>query len=113
MDLLLLTAVDKIADTIPGHSETDSIDLLIESNYFWTTVGEEKLTLPSGLHLVSSKIGHILTGKYMDPVDKKSSNQQQVSTCFAMMQVNCIVPEMNLLLSADVTVMGNPNIEDF
>ena len=30
-----------------------------------------------------------------------------------MTQVNCTVPEMNLLSSADVSVMGNPNIEDF
>ena len=60
---------------------------------------------------MSSKIGYILTGKYMDPDDKESSNQQQVSTCFVMTRVNCIVPEMNFLLSADVTVMRNPNIE--
>ena len=113
MDFLLSIAVDKLADTIPGDSETDSIDLLIGSDYFWTIVGLEKLTLPSGLHLVSSKIGYILTGKYMDPGDNKSSNQEQVSTCFVMTQVNCTVPEMNLLSSADVSVMRNPNIEDF
>ena len=40
----------------------------------------------------------------MDPGDNKSSNQQQVSTCFVMTQVNCTVPEMNLLSSADVSV---------
>ena len=42
LDLLLSIAVDKSADTIPEHSETDSINLLIESNYFWTTVGVER-----------------------------------------------------------------------
>ena len=35
----------------------------------------------------------------MDLDDNKSSNQQQVSTCFVMTQVNCTVPEMNLLSS--------------
>ena len=55
MEFLLSIAVDKLADTIPRDSETDSIDLLIGSDYFWTIVGLEKLTLPSGLHLVSSK----------------------------------------------------------
>ena len=113
MDFLLSIAVDKLADTIPGDSETDSIDLLFGLDYFRTIVGLEKLTLPSGLHLVSSKIGYILTGKYMDPGNNKSSNQQQVSTCFVMTQVNCTVPEMNLLSSAGVSVMRNPNIEDF
>ena len=85
MDFLLSIAVDKLADTIPGGSESDSIDLLIGSDYFWTIVGLEKLTLPLGLHLVSSKIGYILTGKYMDSDNDKSSSQQQVSTCFVMM----------------------------
>ena len=113
MDFLLLIAVDKLADTIPGGSESDSIDLLIGSDYFWTIVGLEKLTLPSGLHLVSSKIGYILTGKYMDSDNDKSSSQQQVSTCFVMTQVNCTVPEMNLLSSSDISVTKNPNIEDF
>ena len=73
MDFLLSIAVDKLADTIPGGSESDSIDLLIGSDYFWTIVGLEKLTLPSGLLLVSSKIGYILTGKYMDSDNDKSS----------------------------------------
>ena len=71
MEFLLSIAVDKLADTIPGDSETDSIDLLIGSDYFWTIVGLEKLTLPSGLHLVSCKIGYILTGKYMDADNDK------------------------------------------
>ena len=110
---MLLNAVDKLADIIPGDSETDGIDLLNGSDYFWTIAGLEKLTLPSGLHLVSSKIDYFLTGKYMDPGDNKSNNQQQVSTCFVMTQVNCTVPEMNFCSSADVSVMRNPNFEDF
>ena len=113
MEFLLSIAVDKLADTIPGDSETDSIDLLIGSDYFWTIVGLEKLTLPSGLHLVSSKIGYILTGKCMDADNDKSNSQQQVSSCFVMTQVNCTVPEMNLLSSSDTSVTKNPNIEDF
>ena len=91
MDFLLLIAVDKLADTIPGGSESDSIDLLIGSAYFWTIVDLEKLTLLSGLHLVSSKVGYILMGKYMDFDNDRSSSQQQVSTCFVMTQVNCTV----------------------
>ena len=49
----------------------------------------------------------------MDPNNDKGSSQQCVSTCFVMTQVNCTVPEMNLLVSSDVSVTGNPNIEDF
>ena len=34
VDFLLSIAVDKLADTIPGSSKSDSIDLLIGSDYF-------------------------------------------------------------------------------
>lgn len=49
MDFLLVISVDKLADSIPGDSKADSVDLLIGSDYFWTIVGLEKLTLPSNL----------------------------------------------------------------
>ena len=48
----------------------------------------------------------------MDADNDKGSSQQQVSTCF-MTQVNCTVPEMNLLSSTDTSVTRNLNIEDF
>ena len=34
----------------------NQLDLLIGSDYFWNILGTEKVTLPSGLYLVSSKI---------------------------------------------------------
>ena len=43
----------------------------IGSGYFWTIVGTEKLVIPSGLSLIPSKIGYILTGRYND-TDTKS-----------------------------------------
>ena len=49
----------------------------------------------------------------MDADNDKSSSQQQVSSCFVMTQVNCTVPEMNLLSLSDTSVTRNPNIEDF
>ena len=56
-----------MADTFPSNSEPSNVDLLIGSDYFWSILGTEKVILPSGLYLISSKIGYILTGKYSDP----------------------------------------------
>ena len=39
-----------------------SIDLLIGSDYYWSIFGSERLTLPSGLFLLSSRLGYLLTG---------------------------------------------------
>ena len=38
-------------------------------------MGTDKMILPSGLFLVSSKIGYILTGSYLDPMKKQKGNQ--------------------------------------
>ena len=56
LDFLLSVSPGKIADTVPRTLESVNIDLLIGSDYFWNILGTEKITLPSGLYLVSSKI---------------------------------------------------------
>ena len=53
-----------MADTVPKDTKPVNVDLLIGSDYSWTIVGTEKLTLSPGLFLISSKIGYILTGRY-------------------------------------------------
>ena len=63
LDFLLSISPDRMADTVPKDTEPVNVDLLIGSDYFWTIVGTERLTLPSGLFLISSKIGYILTGR--------------------------------------------------
>ena len=79
-----------MANTIPKNMEPSTVDLLIGSDYFWTIVGTDKMILPSGLLLVSSKIGYILTGSYLDPMNKQS-NQQLVTSCSIMTQIDQIV----------------------
>ena len=61
MDILLSISPDKLAGTIPWNMEPSTVDLLIGSDYFWSIIGTEKTTLPSGLFLVSSRIGYIVT----------------------------------------------------
>ena len=51
MDILLSIAPDKLADTVPRNVEPSTVDLLIESDYFWSIIGTEKTALLSGLLL--------------------------------------------------------------
>ena len=71
-----------MADTVPKNSELTNIDLLIGSDYFWHILGTEKVTLPSSLYLVSSKVDYILTGKYSNP--DKMDCHQNISTYFVI-----------------------------
>jgi len=89
-------SANRLADSVPANLEPSNVDLLIGSDYFWSIVGTEKITLPSGLFLVSSKIGYILTGSYLDPMVSQGT---PVSSCLVMTQVNCVVAVMNLLPS--------------
>ena len=112
MDFLRSISTDRLADSIPtvGNSEPYAVDLLIGSDYFWSVVGTEKIVLPSGLFLISSKIDYILTGSYLNPTSCQKGIP--VSSYLVMTEVNCVVPAMKLLLSADSPVTGNPNVED-
>ena len=88
----------KMADTIPKNKEPSTVDLLIGFDYFWTIVGTDKMILPSGSFLVSSKIGYILTGSYLDPMNKQQSNQQLATSCSVMTQVDQIVKILNFFM---------------
>ena len=111
MEFLLSISPEKMADTFPSNSEPSNVDLLIGSDYFWSILGTKKVILPSGLYLISSKIGYILTGKYSDP--DHMSCKSHISTCFVMTQVNHTLSEVSLFLSSDDTITKSPNIEDF
>ena len=56
VDFLRSISTDRLADSTVGNSEPYAVDLLIGLDYFWSVVGMEKIVLPSGLFLISSKI---------------------------------------------------------
>ena len=58
--------VERMAEHIPDTLEKTTADLLIGSDYFWDIVEGDKVTLPSGMFLISSKFGYIVTGKFPD-----------------------------------------------
>ena len=54
---------NQLADNIPIEAELSTVDILIGSVFFWSIVGGNKMTLPSGMFMLSSKFGYIVTGK--------------------------------------------------
>ena len=63
LEFLQLIPNEKIADIIPHTQETTNIDLLIGSDYFWDIVEGGKIILPSGMFMLPSKLGYIVTGR--------------------------------------------------
>ena len=64
LDFLHTIAPERLANSIPERGNTFTIDLLIGSDYFWDIVGKDRVVLPSGLLLLSSRLGYIITGRY-------------------------------------------------
>jgi len=112
-DIKFLQSVspEKLADIIPDSSDTAAIDILVGSDYFWSIVDNEKIVLPSGLFLLSSRLGYLLTGKFVDPNSDVNSVNQQLAACFLMTQMNQCIHKLNLLSTADSVVVRSPNLE--
>ena len=80
LEFLQVISSETLADNIPKISSLADIDILVGSDYFWDIMGRERVVLPSGLLLLSSKLGYILTGKYCDPVDNEDC-EGQITAC--------------------------------
>ena len=67
-----------MADSLPLENNVDKaeIDILIGADYVWDILSSDKLTLPSGLYLISSRLGYVLTGPYLTKADHRLDSQQ-------------------------------------
>ena len=82
LEFLKIISPGKLADTIPETSKliTETVDILVGSDYFWNIVDNERIVLPSGLFLLSSKLGYIVTGNDLDPtIDGDRHSNQTIS----------------------------------
>ena len=55
-EFLQLIPKSKMADCVLNSTETTTIDLLIDSDYFWEIVGGDKVVLPSGMFMLPSNV---------------------------------------------------------
>ena len=65
-----------MADSLPLENDKAEIDILIGADYVWDILSGDKLTLPSGLYLISSRLGYVLTGPYLTKADDSLDSQQ-------------------------------------
>ena len=88
VEFLQAIAPERLADSIPTQSSSATIDILLGSDYFWNVIEGDRIVLPSGLLLLSSKLGYILTGRYgvyLDPIEGDIDNNR-ISSCLVMSQ---------------------------
>ena len=97
-----------LADCLPSDQDDAKVDLLIGSDLFWDLVSSDRIVLPSGLLLLSSKLGYILTGKC-----NTAQPAKEVSTLIAHTPVlqSGLIPTYTAC--ADSCVSSSPNLTDF
>jgi len=78
LDFLRTVSPDQLADSVPEKGSTFTIDLLVGSDYLWDIVGKDRVVLPSGLLLLSSRLGYIITGRFYDHT---GCDKQIISSC--------------------------------
>jgi len=76
---------EKMADLVLDTDEMTSVDLLVGADYFWDIVGGEKITLPSGMFILPSRFGYIVTGRCPESSHSQVSNS---SVLFVVAKLN-------------------------
>ncbi len=72
--LLALTQNLTLADTIPTETESNSLELLVGNDYYLDIIESEKIVVDTGLYLISSKFGWILSWRTYSGNTEEYSN---------------------------------------
>ena len=70
----------KLADSLPCHAESSSIEVLIGNDYYFDLLEPRKMDLGGGLYLFHSKLGWIHGGRVEQPAVNNDESSLLVST---------------------------------
>ena len=96
---------EKLANNIPIQSTSVAIDILVGLDYFWNIIDRERIILPSGLLLLSSKLGYVLTGRYSDPTEEVNND---VSSCMVTIMPQSDSPCLSDFWSLETIGISDP-----
>ena len=97
-----------LADDLPKEIETSSIDLLIGNDYYLDIILPQKIEVQTGLYMLGSKLGWILSGRTSENVSNITETGMLILTYGTEIQ-----RESSLLTCADKSLPLKPTMEDF
>ena len=104
-------AEGKLADSLPYHAESSSIEMLIGNDYYFELLEPKKMDMSGGLFLFHSKLGWVLGGRVEQPPDMRSESSLLVSTIGSA--PDGIKPTAHMLTSIDPSLSTKPSLEHF
>lgn len=96
-----------LADTFPNENEHTSIELLIGNDYYLDLILPQRIEIQSGLYLLGSKLGWILTGRTQD------KDIYSESASMLILTYGNDVTERSAFQCVDNTIKTKPDIQDF
>ena len=97
-----------LADDIPTERETSSVELLIGNDYHLDIILPQKVEVQSGLYMLGSNLGWILSGRTSEIVENSTESSMLIMT-----HVKGIDNETTFLTCLDKSLPMKPNLEDF
>ena len=97
----------ELADDVPKIIESSSVDVLIGNDYYLDIIMPQRIEVQPGLHLLSSKLGWILTGRSGDHDSDVNETNMLILT------YDNDVTGTSALSSIDSVHPQKPDLEDF
>ena len=97
----------ELADDVPKMFESSSVDVLIRNDYYPDIIMPQRIEVQPGLHLLSSKLGWILTGRSGDHDSDVNETNMLILT------YGNDVTGTSALSSIDSVDPQKPDLEDF
>ena len=110
-EFLQLIPQEKMADPVPHALESATIDLLVGSDYFWHIIGGDRIMSPSGIFMLPSRFGYIITGRC--PEVKSDEPDSRSCTLLVTTSLNQMAPDEAFYCSVNVSLVKTPNLERF
>ena len=101
----------ELADTIPAQQENINIDMLLGNDYYLDVIEPFRVHLKSGLYLLGSKLGWILTGRTQ--IVPQSSTETATPALLLLTFAQSSTPECRFFTSPDCDLPVKPCLEEF
>ena len=99
----------ELADTLPKHTESSSVGILIGNDYYNGIISTERIKMHEGLYIIKSKFGWMINGRTKTKEGSKDENVMLVMTH----SINNIFPEIHQFTLAEPSLQPAPDIDEF
>ena len=111
-DLSLLSTIhkdDMAEPLLSDKTSSTTVSLLLGSDYYWDVIIGQPTRLPSGLALVKSQLGYVLSGQYCNSTDTRFSSLAMSALAFTHSPTD----DLSCIAGQDLPSTQNPHLDGY